>query len=72
MRPRSTSAPPPARARHTSKKSLISQVEACKRRIGVERDKLRELLDDADAVWRDCENAHTDLERVVDDLSKYL
>jgi predicted nucleic acid-binding Zn-ribbon protein len=52
--------------------SLSRQIDACKRRIAAERDKLRELLDEANAIAEDCDEAIHDLEHAVDTLSKYL
>ena len=59
----------------TTRKSVlafIKKIELSKTRIAVERDKLRELVDDVVGIIDDADEAQNELERVVDILSKYL
>lgn len=52
--------------------TLHKQIEGCKKRIGIERDKLRELVSEVIEIADDCEEAMHDLERAADTLSQYL
>lgn len=52
--------------------TLTRQIEACKTRIAAERDKLRELISDANSIADCCDEAVVDLDRAVDTLSQYL
>jgi hypothetical protein len=68
-----------ARTRHSSKQvrkptvaSLSKRIDACKARIGAERDKLRDLIDDATEIESNCDEAIEDLDSAVDKLSRYL
>ena len=51
---------------------MMKKIDACKKRIAAERDKLRDLIDDAVAVKESCDEAVEDLERATDALSRYL
>ena len=59
-------------AKKQTTESLHKQIEACKARISNERDKLRELIDDAAAVEGSCDDAIEALESAADSLSQYL
>jgi ABC-type transporter Mla subunit MlaD len=52
--------------------SLSRQIEACKTRIAAERDKLRDLIAEADEIAENCDAAVADLDHAVDSLSQYL
>ncbi|OUM00526.1 hypothetical protein [Variovorax sp. JS1663] len=52
--------------------SLHRQIEACKARIAAERDKLRDLISDAESIAYCCDEAVIDLDHAVDTLSQYL
>lgn len=52
--------------------SLHRQIEACKTRIAAERDKLRDLISDAESIAYNCDEAIQDLDHAVDTLSQYL
>ncbi len=60
--------------RSTSRKvaTIVRQVNATKERIGKDRDKLRELLDELEAIVSDADEATEHLEAAVDMLSRYL
>jgi len=51
---------------------LVRQIKASQKCIAAERDKLRALVDEADAILENCEEADECLERAVDVLSQYL
>lgn len=55
-----------------SKKQIIKSINAAKRRIASERDKLRNLIADLDQVADDCDEAVEDLTRAADALSRLL
>jgi len=48
------------------------KLEACKTRIGKERDKLRGLLSEYEEILGHCDEAYDDLERTADTLSQLL
>ncbi len=52
--------------------TLNKQIEACKKNIAKERDKLRDLISDAQTIADNCDEAIDDLERAADCLSQYL
>ena len=52
--------------------ALSRRIEACKKRIAAERDKLRDLIDDAKAVEECCDEAEIALTEAADALSRYL
>lgn len=53
-------------------KTLTRQIEAHKARIAKERDKLRDLIDDACVILDSCQEAEDCLVNAVDSLSQYL
>lgn len=57
---------------HRSIANITKQIVTCKKHIAAERDKLRELLDEAYAIAENCDDAIADLERAVDCLSQYM
>ena len=61
----------PARKTPT-KASIIKQVNECKERIAAERDKLRDLIYDAETVADSCDEATYALREAADSLSQYL
>ncbi len=52
--------------------TLQRQIEACKKRIAAERDKLRELIDETDSIAGCCDDAIESLDYAADALSQYL
>lgn len=46
-------------------KSLLKQLNACKRRIAAERDKIRELIEEYESIADDCAEAAEDIERAA-------
>ncbi len=55
-----------------NKTQVIRKIEASMKKIATERDKLRDIADDALAVIESCDEAHDELRRAVDALSQYL
>ena len=55
-----------------TKKELIKQVNASKRRIAKERDRLRELIGELESIADDCDIAVDDLTSATDALSRLL
>lgn len=60
-------------------RNLVSKINQSYIRIGIERDKLRDLVDEAEVVVSDMDDAQallsevvSNLEEVADNLSKYL
>ena len=53
-------------------KELKAALKQAMRRIGRERDKLRDLADEASSRSEDCQVAVDSLEDAVDSLSKYV
>lgn len=51
---------------------ILRQIEQTKTRIAKERDKLRYLIEDAEAVEESCNEAVASLESAADALSQYL
>lgn len=51
---------------------LKRQLEACKKRIAAERDKMRSIISEYEDVLCACDQADSDLEHAVDTLSQYL
>jgi len=54
-----------------SKEQLIAAVEAEREIISASRDRLRKLIEDADELAGDCDEAYEDLVRAIDTLSKH-
>ena len=54
------------------KDSMMRQIEASKKRIAAERDKLRKLISDAEGIAECCDDAVNSLEYAADKLSEYL
>lgn len=52
--------------------NLARDIDRCKKRIANERDNLRELIDEANAIAEGCDEAISSLESAVDCLSRYL
>lgn len=52
--------------------ALINIIEACKKKIAVERDKLRAAISDVEDVCDSSDDAIEELNRAVESLSKYL
>lgn len=52
--------------------TLSKQLEAGKKNIAKERDKLRELIEEATTIEGNCADALDDIERAADSLSQYL
>jgi ABC-type transporter Mla subunit MlaD len=55
-----------------TKGQILAQIKQAKARIAKERDKLRDLISDLDQIADDCDEAHYDLERAADALSRLL
>jgi ABC-type transporter Mla subunit MlaD len=55
-----------------SRDSFLKKLGAIKDRIALERDKLRELIDEAETIVACCDEALDDLDRAADALSQYL
>lgn len=53
-------------------KTLACQIEACKARMAKERDKLRDLVSDAEALRDNYDTALDDLDRAADAISQYV
>lgn len=51
--------------------AIIKKLEASRAKIATERDKLRALLDDIEALHGSTQDAEEQLERCVDTLSEY-
>jgi hypothetical protein len=58
--------------RKPTKRSLLAQINGCKKRIAAERDKLRELIGDAQSIAECSDDAVSSLECAADTLSEYL
>ena len=56
----------------TNVMGLTKKINTCKNRIAAERDKLRELLSEAEDLVEDCSEAIDNIEQAVDQLSKYF
>jgi hypothetical protein len=54
------------------KNDLLGRIEAAKKRIASERDKLRALVEDAETVLGSADSAVENLEAACDHLSQYL
>lgn len=63
---------PTRRERAMSPSALGRAILRAKNRIAAERDKLRELLDEANSIADDCDLAVALLDDAADTLSKYL
>lgn len=50
--------------------SLVRRLKQAQARVANERDKLRELESDVAQIAQDCDEAHDDLERAIDALSR--
>jgi ABC-type transporter Mla subunit MlaD len=55
-----------------TKSSLVREINAAKKRIAKERDRLRELLEDANSILQTTDEAVDALEAAVDSLSQYV
>lgn len=59
-----------------SKKRTLAMIQReireAKKRIGAERDKLRDLVSELESIEESCDNAENALERAADYLSEYL
>jgi hypothetical protein len=55
-----------------TKKSLQREITAAMKRIASERDKLRDLIADAEGIAECCDNAIDSLTMAADTLSEYL
>lgn len=53
-------------------KQLAKQIEKSKAQIAKERDKLRELVDEADSLLNDWEQAEDSLQTAIDTLSQLV
>lgn len=53
-----------------TRKQIIKFLNTRKKNIGIERDKLREVISELEALEEDCETAMQDLESCVDTLSR--
>ena len=53
-------------------KRIIAQVNACKKRIARERDKLRDLISEMESLEDCTDRAVRDLESAADSLSEYM
>jgi DNA-binding ferritin-like protein len=51
---------------------LLKRISDAQKNIAAERDKLRELIEDATDLAETCDEAHDALENAADALSKYL
>jgi hypothetical protein len=66
---------PKSKSRHKDKPHLTAlslAIEEEKKQIALHRDKLRELVEDAEAILECCEQAEMSLEEAIDHLSCYL
>lgn len=52
--------------------SVYKQIDAAKNRISKERDKLRDLIAEAEHLAENCETAISDLESAADALSEIV
>lgn len=59
-------------ARFKSAAGLKREIERCKKRMAVERDKLRDLIDEAEALNGNYEEAIDDMSRAADTVSQYV
>jgi hypothetical protein len=59
-------------AKRKRKQSLLRQIEAVKNKMAANRDEMRELLEDAQAVFDASDEAVENLECAIDRLSEYL
>lgn len=50
--------------------SMLRRLKQAQARVAKERDKLRELESDVAQIAEDCGEAHDDLERAIDALSR--
>ena len=55
-----------------TKKQILRSVRQAKARIAEERDNLRDLVSELEAIADDCDDAECDLERAADALSRLL
>lgn len=53
-------------------RGLRSELEKQKKIIAKARDRMRELMNEYDEIWRCASEAHDDIDRVIDRLSEYL
>lgn len=53
-------------------KGIVAKINTCKKRIAAERDKLRDLIGEAEDIAECADVAHGDLESAADSLSEYL
>lgn len=53
-----------------SHKAMIRQLEARRKAVSVERDKLRDLVDEYDGLAETCERAECALREAIDALSE--
>ena len=53
-------------------KQLVKSIEASKKRIAAERDKLRSLTEEVDDLEESCNKALDDLESAVESLSELV
>lgn len=63
---------PLAKPTKRSTARILSRIETHKRRIAKERDALRELIGDVEAICETCDRAHDGLGDAVAALSEYL
>lgn len=56
----------------STKKQVIARINAAMRRIADERDRLRELIAEAESISDDCDEACDDLKNAADALSRLL
>ena len=53
-------------------KAAIKALEACKKKIAVERDKMREIVEEYSNIIDSCDDAERDFQAALDTLSQYL
>ncbi|MNK14336.1 hypothetical protein D3C87_324470 [compost metagenome] len=53
-------------------KSIVTRLQKAQQKIADQRDILRDLLDEVNAIKEHCEEAYDDLDRAVDGLSRFL
>lgn len=53
-------------------KSLINKIETAKKKIAIQRDILRDLVDDVNEIVENCQDAEYDINNAIDTLSRQL
>lgn len=60
------------RTRNFTKKQLLNQATACKKRIAAERDLLRRIVDDLEEIHDDLDRAVDEMQSAIDTISQHV